>query len=290
MQYGGEINVEGLFDCVLCGACEPVCPENIEIMSMLIDLRRKTNNNIPQESDAQPMPAILQGKRATNHTHNILLLADEALCHHLTSPGKMLLNRVIELLSATANSTGTVKQAQDNGSDITLALRSGVKVPSSRIGEFLDSIKYASKLVVCDGLLKRAMQQWLPDTEIISLGYALSSLPGIRQKLGAKDLYIIESQAYHADFNHMVAHYDELRRSSGCELNLDLQRLAMPTSGNTYQLERTIGGFDAARQGQWILQGLNIDRIVVESVDDGIVMGKVSDKPVIHVAELAGNA
>ena len=123
MQYGGEINVEGLFDCVLCGACEPVCPENIEIMSMLIELRRKTNNNIPNESDARSIPAILQGKKTPNHAHKVLLLADEALCRHLTSPGKVLLNQVLELLSGTINGTGSVEQAQDNGSDITLALQ-----------------------------------------------------------------------------------------------------------------------------------------------------------------------
>lgn len=292
MQYGGDISIDGLFDCILCGACEPVCPEDIDIMAMLIELRRKANYSMQQQSNAQPNPALLQDewkyKHTNNKPHDVLLLADEALCRHLTLPGKMLLSQVLKLLSDTGKST--VKQAQDNGSDIALALQSGADIASGRIDEFLGSIKHASKLIVCDGLLKRTLQQWLADLEIVSLGYALSSLPSIHQKLSAQDIYIIESQAYHADFKRMVTHYDELRRSSGCELNLDLQRLAMPTSGIAYKPEPEAAGFNARKQGQWILQGLNIERIVVESVEDGIIMRQVSDKPVIHVAELAGSA
>lgn len=289
LQYGGKINVKGLFDCVLCGACEPVCPEDIEIMAMLIDLRKKSASSRPQGANIPAKSATRQNKQDSNKTdtktHEVLLLADEALSHQ-----PALLGRVLELLSGE----GVIGQAQDNGSDISLALQSGTTISSKRRNEFIDSIKYASRLVISDGLLKNAIQDWLPAIEIISLGYALSNLPAIQQKLGAKDLYIIETQAYHADFDRLVTHYDRLRRSSGCELNLDLQRLAIPTGGIGADFKQApyeaAAGFDVSRQCQWILQGLDIERIVVENVEDGIVMKNVSNKPVIHVAELAGSA
>ncbi|MBE9515483.1 MAG: 4Fe-4S dicluster domain-containing protein [Proteobacteria bacterium] len=276
MQFGGDINADGLFGCVLCGACEPVCPEDIELMSIMIGLRAKVANN------SQSMSRDKSGVAGSQNKGNILLLADESLCQQ-----NALLEQTLKLLSSTT----AVEQAQDNGSDITLALQFGTTLPANRIDEFIDSIKHASRLIVSNGLLKRVIQQRLPNIKIVSLGYALSSLPGIRNKLGANDLYIIESQAYHADFNSMVTHYDELKRSRGCELNLDLQRLAMPTGGLAHKTnqvsDKTVVCFDASKQGQWILQGLNIERIVVENIDDGIVMKNVSDKPVIHVAELA---
>lgn len=294
MQFGGDINVKGLFECVLCGACESVCPENIAIMDMLIELRINAANN-------QTGLFFLQNKQGFDNkkinSHQTLLLADNTLLSHKTLSGQLLLDWVLELLNGAGNSNGTVEQAHDNGSDISQALQVGVKIAANRKEEFLDSVKSVSKLIVSDGLVKRTLQQWLPNIEITSLGYALSSLLSIQKKLGARDLYIIESQAYNTDFSFMVAHYDALRRSSGCVLNLDLQRLAMPTGGIGADIKqayknapkRTMASFDVSKQGQWILQDLDIERIVVESVEDGIVMRSICEKPIIHVSELAGN-
>ena len=38
---------------------------------------------------------------------------------------------------------------------------------------------------------------------------------------------------------------------------------------------------------RWILQGRNIARIVVESTDDGAAFERVSELPVVHLADLA---
>lgn len=281
MQAGGDINVDGLFACILCGACEPVCPENIPVIALLTELRVKFSNH--SGSNFQQKNEKVSDTRTKS---KIVLLADNELLNQ-----EKLQNRVLKVLSSF--SRRTIELANDNGNDITQALQAGIKISASRKKAFLDSVESATKLIISNGLLKRKLQLWLPDMDITSLGYALSSLPGLQDKIGAKDLYIIESQAYHADFNFMVEHYDGLRRFSGCELNLDLQRLAIPTGGvgaDMNQASRqSTTGFDTEKQGAWILQGLNIERIIVESVEDGFVMKKISSKPVIHVAELAGN-
>ena len=102
-------------------------------------------------------------------------------------------------------------------------------------------------------------------------GEALSSKVSVRRKLGTTDLYVIEPRAYHADYERLVGHYDRLRKETGCMLNLDLQRIAIP----------------AVMEAAWILQGRNPARIVVESQDDRAAFERVCDIPVVHVAELA---
>ncbi len=285
MQADGEVNVIGLFDCILCGACEPVCPANIEIMQMMIKLRQ---NHVDDKSSALKSKS-LSTDPVKPITNSVLFLADDALLEHKMLSNNKLLNQTLKLLNSAG--VGGVAQAQDNGADIIKAIKSGIEISSNRVEEFLSSIKSAKKLIVSDCLLRTALQQWLPDVKIMSLGYVLSSLPAIKNKLGEKDLYVIECRAYNANFKKMVAHYNQLKQHSGCQLNLDLQRLAMPTGGldiNKHRLDSktTMTTFDPHKQSQWILQGLNIDRIVVESVEDGIAMMHVSDKPVIHIAEL----
>ena len=285
MQSGGEINVEGLFNCILCGACEPVCPENINLMQMMLKLRQNVTSN-----NANPGCKSLSDKNHSNQnknmSHKVLLLADKALLEHTT-----LLDQTLKVLNTS--SSNRVGQAQDNGCDISQALQSGFEISPQRLEEFLNSVKSAKKLIVSDCLLKRALQQWLPSMKIISLGYLLSSLPGVQNKLGATDLYIIECKSYNTDFERMVAHYNQLKYRSGCQLNLDLQRLAMPTGSITYEAKPEFPSdkikFDAGKQAQWILQGLSIERIIVESVADGIAMAKVTNKPIVQLAELLSN-
>lgn len=278
MQAGGDVNSVGLYDCILCGACEPVCPENIAIMPMLLDLRQKHAGSHAEVSVDRPEPSVRVDKP------DVLLLADEALLGR-----DNLLKKTLALLNSRKNAS--VSAAPDHGNDILHALQSGVKISASRLDAFLGLLDAANHLIVSDGLLKSAVQQWLPAMKMTSLGYQLSSFPAMQKKLRRSDLYIIESRAYNADFDQMVKHYHQLRQFSGCQFNLDLQRLAQPTGGigSAYRLNSrattTMPVFNAGKQVEWILQGRDVERIIVEHLDDGVAMARVSDKPVIHVAE-----
>ena len=52
-------------------------------------------------------------------------------------------------------------------------------------------------------------------------------------------------------------------------MNLDLQRIAIPASG----------------QGRWILEGRKVERIVVEDLGDRAAFS-FTERPVLHLAEL----
>lgn len=227
--------------CTLCGACEPACPEELPLVDMVMELR-----------SGRTFPATevrTQGKKK-------LLLPGQAL---RAEPDRLA--RTLALLEG-------YELAADDGADIVAALETGAPITDERLAAFLAPLARARQIVVAEGLLLRALRRWLADASIRGIGEAL--LPAIGANLRAGDLYVIASQAFNCDQPRLIGRYDSLRSSSGCEMNLDLQRIAMPAAG----------------QAGWILEGRKVERIVVEDLADRAVFD-FAGKPVLHLAELA---
>ncbi len=235
--------------CVLCGACDPVCPEDIALTDMIMDLRRVRQGDpgLPAAVEAEPAPA------------GALLLPGAAL-----RADSALLARVQALLG--------LRVAADDGADLAAALESGGDIDPLRLRRFLDQLD-GRTLVVGEGLLLRQLRRWLPGARLQGLGEALGNLPALRRRLAGADLYVIEARAYHADYRRLVAHYDRLRKETGCSLNLDLQRIAIPAADDA--------------EARWMLQGRSPARIVVENPADRALFRHIVDVPVLHLAELA---
>jgi hypothetical protein len=194
-----------------------------------------------------------------------------------------LLARISRLLGGGES----IAVENDGGANISLALELGVEIAPHRLERFLEPLRLRKKIVVTDGLLLRRLREWLPAMELVSLGVALSSLAAVRQRLRAGDLYVIEPRAYHEDHAALVMHYDNLRAETGCAMNLDLQRIAIPTTA--WSLTHLIGRKAAAdgEQLRWILQGRRISRVVVENLDDRYAFEQMSGVPVVHLSEVA---
>ncbi len=246
--------------CTLCGACEPACPEDIPLVDQILALRRDV-----------PLATVTFTERSPGPVAEALLL-----------PGRHLaadrLVRAATLLGCTV--------AADDGADIALALETGTPLPEGRLRAFLDSLRGARRLVVAEGLMLRKLREWLPDVRAASLGAALSAHEAIRGKLKASDLYVIEPRAFNGDQAALVGHYDALRVSTGCMTNLDLQRLAIPTTASAAQHALGLPAIDAREQARWILEGHAVERVVVEDAADCAVFAAVTDRPVLHVADL----
>jgi ferredoxin len=272
--------------CTLCAACEPVCPEEIGLVAMTLDLRRQ----LPQPSAVQSLPARMDAQAARrldpHPSSPAVLLPDLALRKR---PGTLA--RVTALLGGAGN----IPIADDDGADIALVLEAGAALPAPRLERFLRPLRELKKIVVADGLLLRYLREWLPRSRIIGLGEALSSQPAVRRALRASDLYVIEPRAYHADYQRLVKYYDALRSTAGCALNLDLQRIAIPATARSLPQRLAMEGAaapndesaDDSGQARWILQGRKITRIVVESTEDGTPFERASQLPVVHLADLA---
>jgi ferredoxin len=285
MQHGlsaAEI-AASVENCTLCMACEPVCPENIDITGSILELRQllaapdwlRDLQAVIRDRAARPVASVPPSVRAIHELP--LLLPDESLHEHPET-----LARIVALTGASLS--------EDDCSDISLALEFGVEIPGQRLERFLVPLRQAKKIIVADGLLFRYLKQWLPKANIVSLGEALSGHETVRRNLRPTDLYVIEPRAYHSDYQRLVKHYDRLRADCGCAFNLDLQRIAIPATARN--LPQRLGLTPPNDEGQtcWVLYGLNVNRIVVENLEERAALEKASGLSVVHLAELAGDS
>lgn len=267
---------EAVQDCTLCRACDPVCPEQIDVSGMILKLRGQLVH--PQTSVLQQRMAAQARRHVPVYQEKIALLAGEAL---RAQPA--LLDRIASLLGKS----GALAVANDDGADISLALEAGVPIPPERLAALIEPLRRADRVIAADGLLLPYLAQWLPAARIFSLGETLSSLEIIRRNLRPTDLYVIEPRAYHADYVRLVKHYDLLLREIGCGFNLDLQRIAIPATAQGLPQRLGLEAPDDDAQARWVLHGRRISRIVVENLEDRVALEKISDIPVVHLAELA---
>jgi len=114
--------------------------------------------------------------------------------------------------------------------------------------------------------------------------YTLSCVPAVRQALRADDLYIIDACTFHSNHAQRVGHYENLRQHTGCSINLDLNRMAIPTGIGSHG--DSLQSFDVAAQIEWLMQGRSIQRIVVENPADQGVLAEITGIPVLHISEL----
>jgi NAD-dependent dihydropyrimidine dehydrogenase PreA subunit len=282
LQHGAAAAdiADSIRSCTLCAACEPVCPEDISLVEMTLDLRRRLVHPAAVESLRVRLEKLAARTIAANSSPSspAALLPGLALRERPTT-----LARIVELLGGK----GRIALGDDAGEDIALALEAGEAIPATSLEHFLRPLRGLRSIVVADGLLLRQLRLWLPQSTITSLGVALSSLAAVRRQLRANDLYIIEARAYHADYQRLVGHYDTLRRATGCALNLDLQRIAIPASARSLPQRLGLERIDDTIQARWILQGRSVARIVVESVEDAAAFAQAGDTPVVHLADLA---
>ncbi len=269
---------ESIDACTLCGACEPACPENIPLVDAVQQLRKQLAGLSP-ERDAL-LKTLLDQHVVVNHRQGsaseTLLVPDRALAEH-----PAMTERALKLSAGRP-----MGMAGDIGADIALMLESGTPVPGERLQRFLDPLQKVGRLVVGDGLLLRALRTWLPGKPIDGFGFAATSVANVRRSLGQDDFYVIESRAFHSDWERLVLHYDALRVESGCAMNLDLQRLAIPTTAGSLPALTGKNRVDVHDQARWILEGREFSRIVVEDFNDIAIFNAVTDKPVVHLAEL----
>ncbi len=259
--------------CTLCMACESVCPENIDIIEIILELRRQLD--VPTWLQARMEERAARPVASTPPSSSTMLLPDHALHAHPDT-----LARIVALL-------GSISISDDDGSDISLALESGAAISEQRLERFLTPLRQLKKVIVADGLLLRHLKQWLPNANIIGLGEALSGHAGVRRGLRTTDLYVIEPRAYHADYQRLVKHYDRLRTDHGCAFNLDLQRIAIPATVRNLPQRLGLAASNDDGQTRWMLHGRSINRIVVENLEERAALEKASGFPVVHLADLA---
>ena len=274
--------------CVLCGACEPVCPEEIDTVGMTLELRRTLTTQ-----DMNPLARTVQ-------TQHPSWVAPPAVTGASAPPARTfallassrfeartdLQTRVIETLGGHAE----VNVIPDAGDDLAVRLEAGLDIPDTRRRQFLAGLPSRGTVVVLDGLFLRTLRVWRPGLRAMSLGEALLRRPAVTRALRPEDLLVIDSRGFHAEHTRLVKFYDRVRAERGCDTNLDLQRVAIPTGAVSLQTRLGIGDHDVAAQVRWIMEGRAARRVVVEAVEDLAAFGEHGGVPVCHLAEVTGGA
>lgn len=277
LQGGAKVEdiSHAIDSCLLCGACEPNCPEGNDIVGLTIEQRRVLNMTRNNHPSWYPDTAIISAKGITVPYKGLTLLAGNGLRND-----KNLCEAVLRHLGKESI------LASDDASDVLRLMEAGLQVDSSRIDDFIYPLNSAELIVVAEGGLRRHLKEWLPGKKIVGLGEALLSIDSIRNTLGPEDLYVIECCGYHSDYARLVRFYDRVRLETGVQLNLDLQRIAVPTGTSSIQAHEDLVEAGCIEQVKWILHGRKIKRIIVESMSDIEAFRRVTDIPVVHVANL----
>lgn len=270
LQHGAVLAslAPAIASCTLCGACEPACPEGLPLVEMILGLRAEA----PLERDVV-LAKLAVAPQVSPAQTGVVLLPGGALVRDAAR-----LERTLALLEANP--------AADDGTDIALAIEAGVPVPKHRLDSFIEPLERAKRLIVAEGLLLRELRRAFPGKDVVGLGEALSRLKSVREKLRSSDLYVIEPRAFHADRQRLIGHYDTLRRALGCAMNLDLQRLAVPTTASAAQHTLGRNAISVAEQARWIMEGRSFERVVVEDASDCAAFAGVTERPVLHLADL----
>ena len=222
---------------MLCGACEPICPERIDTIGMTLSLRGQlaARNALPlaeraREARVAPGPA---GPGVAGSGRTLLLAGPDLAARP-------------EVVTAILRHLGRgAAAAEDDGRDLALGLEVGLALPASREKRWLSTLASARRLVVAEGLLHRFLRERVPGATVVGVAEALLELRPVRAALRPTDLLVFEARGYHADFERLVRVYDRVRRDTGCLTNLDLHRLAISTGAGSAQARLGTSRVDA---------------------------------------------
>ena len=264
--------------CVLCGACEPICPERIDTIGMTLSLRRQlaARGAFPLAARArEAQPERGPGGPGVAGSARTLLLA-----------GRDLAARPAAAQAILRHLGRDAAVADDDGRDLALDLEVGVPIQPSREQRWLSALASARRLVVAEGLLHRFLRERLPRSTVVGVAEALLDVRTVRAALRPTDLLVFEARGYHADFERLVRVYDRLRRETGCATNLDLHRLAISTGATSAQARLGAAGVDQEQLARLIAEGRAPARVVVESESDRAPFARALGVPVVHLAEI----
>lgn len=257
---------KGALSCIMCGACNTVCPEEIDLLGMNIGLRQELNGHLSPPLNKHN---IAPGKNKR------IFIPGAALLNH-----DHLMHRICKLLGRS----GPMDVFEDHYHEIAHAMEFGKNLNAELLAHYIQPLEDAKTIIVDDGLLFRSLKSWLPKIQVLSLGEELSKLA--QANISHTDLYIINSRSYHADFDRLRPHYYSLQNETGCAMNLDLQRVAQPSLGQIKYRNSFNNILDSVKQTAHILEGKDIQRIVVESVEEMPDFMEFGSYPVLHIGEL----
>ena len=104
----------------------------------------------------------------------------------------------------------------------------------------------------------------------------------IQKQLKSGDLLWIDASLFHLRYETLVKKFDRLKKESGCDLNWNLQRTAMPLGQDNPFFKRKA-------QYEWVVFKKDFKRIIVENIEEWKWLKSNSDISVFHICEIIGD-
>lgn len=264
MQGGADVIelTDSLMACTMCGACDPVCPENIDLTGAVRNLRL-----LLTKRDANPLSKKLK-MDAPVAPGTPAAVDSQAMDSRVFIAGGALAADS-DLMQRVQRGLGEVTLAVDDGNDLARAFEAGAVIDETRAKTFAERLRHAKEIIVVDGMLAIWLREQPSMPRVSGLAEVLLRDSQRVAAFRKTDLFILDAQSFHSAYDRVLPLADNVSRVSGCRLNLDLQRVAIP-----------------AAEIEWILQGLNPERIIVENPADLAYIRAQCDQEVVHLVDI----
>jgi len=159
----------------------------------------------------------------------------------------------------------------DDGRDLAWAVEVGAVIDETRSKTFVARLLGAKEIIAVDGMLAVWLREQSSMPSVRGLAEVLLRDSQRVAALRSTDLLILDARSFHGAYQLMLPLVDHVSRVSGCRLNLDLQRVAIP-----------------AAEIEWIMQGLDPERIIMENPGDISNFREQCNQEVVHLVDICG--
>ncbi|MEE9615127.1 MAG: 4Fe-4S dicluster domain-containing protein, partial [Thermodesulfobacteriota bacterium] len=228
LQWGADIPelAEAIDECILCAACEPVCPvDNNDITGFTLRQRRALNKRRDSRPDWYPELADNNNVKQGNTTGEVALIIDKDSSSDAALAG--LIDKIVSLLGGTRK-VGVFCFDSD-------ALEAGLAEPDEALKSLIGFTENARRIVATGGTTISHLRKRLSAKKIASLGETLLAMKEVTEALRPDDLLVIDSRAFNNDHKRLIRLYDRVIKDTGVKTNLDLNRVAIPTGADSLQ-------------------------------------------------------
>jgi len=250
-----EDMVEPIWACTLCGYCDAICPSDVHNVKILLHLRRDLVQRTAAPASSE---AIRVEKPASTEASSQALVIGCTIRERAAH----LIPSIAEFLRRIGRASGPA----DAGCCGSLDVEAGRAMPAR-----------AKAGVVADPV---CLEQY--DAEFLGV-LAMQHLDLFELK--PPFYYYAPHRIVNRDHARAYPLYDALRRRFGCDMNLDLNRLARSTSAGSVQGLSGRGARDIPAAVARLLKHSRADRIITCSPADYLAFQRYSGRETLFITE-----
>lgn len=263
--------IEDVASCLLCGACQSVCPENIDIIEQELKLRNELHSSekSPFRFSEKLEEIIFENQKITGQIY-------------LTS--KKIPKEDIKI--HTAFTKQNIKFLEIPVPKFPVDLEMGKSIDHDLLNDFIFNLSHTDLIITDNSWWYRLLLNHFSGKKVLSLGEWLIKNKKIQNNIQENDFYWIDSRIFHNNYEKLVLLYNSLKEETLCTFNWTLQRSAQPLGSQAIASNSENFEFNIKTQYEWVIQGRKINRIIVENKSEWEWLRENATFPVFHISEL----